>query len=279
MQPIQFSDTTIAAMNALKNDEFLKKFQAHEHWDMSNLLDKITLLFRQHEVPIGLLNKLLVLSEYEINFIIDDSGSMENESDALLNQASVYIQNKVKPNYQIHMTRWQEAEDRLHVMLDILAYIPTQKITISFLNRAQKIELTHSYKTPEEFAAQAHREVSRAFQSPPQGRTPIYQKLQQAFTYSTSNTCHKLFTDGEPSDATIERVTRLILSRPNPKANPLTLISCTNDTQATTWMKEIEGRAPYVSELDDFVEEQKEVLNSQGKGFVFLPKDFGYYVN
>ena len=42
-----------------------------------------------YEIPIGLLNKLLELRNYRLNFMIDDSGSMQAASDAKKSEATV----------------------------------------------------------------------------------------------------------------------------------------------------------------------------------------------
>jgi hypothetical protein len=46
-----------------------------------NLFDELCTYFIRYEVPIGLLTKLLVLRNYRLNFMVDDSGSMSSETD------------------------------------------------------------------------------------------------------------------------------------------------------------------------------------------------------
>ena len=75
---------------------------------------------------------------------------------------------------------------------------------------------------------------------------------------------HYLFTDGEPSDARPERVTKLVLKRPNPIQNPVTFVSCTGDDAATEWMKELDDAGPMLAEVDDYEDENREVLSKQG---------------
>lgn len=64
-------------------------------------------------------------------------------------------------------------------------------------------------------------------------------------------------------------VANLIKFRRNPAANPVTLLSCSDDDSEVEWMKVIEEEAPFCSELDDYVAEKQEVLADQGPAFPF----------
>lgn len=268
-EPMHLSESTTSSMEILQDEEFLDKFQSPKPIDGGVLLDKLTNIFAKYEVPIGLINKLLALESYRLNYIIDDSGSMSMTTDALASQATPYILQRRGGNTTTPMTRWEEAEDRLHIMIDLLAYIPTNNISISFLNRSNKISLDHKGKTPEQFADDAHKQVMAVFNRGPDGGTPIMQSLKQAFNQTAGPTMHYLFTDGVPSDATPKEVQDLVLHRRNPQDNPLTFMSCTDQDDETEWMKQIEEEAPFTSELDDFNDEKAEVLHDQGPAFPF----------
>lgn len=274
-KPMQLSPATTASMEIMQDGRYLEQFHAPQKVDGGQLLDGLSNIFARYEVPIGLINKLLALSEYKLNFIVDDSGSMSMNSDAPLAQASDFMRQKCDPqgkrvnSFNNKMTRWEEAEDRIHVMIDMLAFIPTDNITITFLNRNNRIVLDHKGKSTQQFAQDAHYQVSNAFAKEPSNQTPIYRKLSESFSQATGSTMHYLFTDGVPNDRSVEDVKQLVLTRRNPQLNPLTFMSCTNDDSEAEWMKEIEETAPYTAELDDFESEKKEVLNDQGPGFPF----------
>jgi hypothetical protein len=55
-------------------------------------------------------------------FVIDDSGSMMSPTDTM--------DARVRP-----ITRWQEENDRLKRMIEVLAYVPTPPMEFKFLNR------------------------------------------------------------------------------------------------------------------------------------------------
>lgn len=274
-KPMQLSEATTSSMEIMQDGDFIDKFNAPNQINSSKILDELSNVFAKYEIPIGLINKLLALSEYKLNFIIDDSGSMSGSSDAPLCQASEHIKHKVDPqgikanNFNAKMTRWEEAEDRLHVMMDMLAYIPTDNITISFLNRGDKIHLDHKNKSTEQFAQEAHQKIFNAFSKNPTNGTPVYKRLSESLNQATGATMHYLFTDGVPTDASVDKLKELVKSRGNPQKNPLTFMSCTDEDSEAEWMKEIEEAAPYTAELDDFEDEKREVLKDQGPGFPY----------
>lgn len=263
-KPMRLANATVASMEIVQDEDFQTKFKAPV--DGGEILDGISNAFAKYEIPIGLLNKLLALIEYRLNFIIDDSASMASASDAPCKEATPYM-SKVLVNHTQYMTRWQEVEDRLHIMMDMLAYIPSNVITIQFLNRHDIINLSHEGKTPEQFGMESHQLVSDLFRKGPNGSTPLYAKLKNIFSSTHMNTMHYLFTDGEPTDASIEMVGKLIIERKNPQMNPLTFMSCTNED--AEWMKDIDEKAPFVAEIDDFASERQEVVSKQGTGFPF----------
>lgn len=299
--PIQLSDSTTSSLEIMQDPGFINQFQSPERLDQGRLLDGLTSVFAQYEVPIGLVNKLLPLSQYKLNFIMDDSTSMRQKSDAPFNESSSYIKARRsrKGDTQSILTRWEEAEDRLHIMIDMLAYIPTAEIKIQFLNRSDTLVLNHAGKTPEQFAHEAHMQIDRAFNNLPDGMTPIYSKLREALTQTNSPTIHYLFTDGLPNDVPPppERANlydgqpdeekydnphakevrkddrlfwlkKIILDR-NAQMNPLTFMSCTDQDKETNWMKQMDNLAPLAAEIDDFRSERREVLENQGAGLPF----------
>lgn len=277
-KPLQLSESTTASMEIMQDASYLKKFKSSIPVDGGELIDGLTAYFAKYEVPLGLINKLLALTEYNLNFVLDDSGSMNEASDVHLSESSPHIQKRYN-DYKIgdtrRITRWNEMEDRLHTIIDMLSYLPTNPIMVSFLNRTNKLDLNRNNETREQFVTKAHATIKENFDKAPAGMTPLYSKLKTAFSTATGNTMHYVFTDGEPSDATIETMKNLVLTRNNPQQNPLTFISCTDSADNANWMKEIEEEAPYVSEVDDFNSERAEVLKDQGPA---LPYSKGFWL-
>mmetsp|Transcript_14328 Transcript_14328/g.21458 ORF Transcript_14328/g.21458 Transcript_14328/m.21458 type:complete len:474 (+) Transcript_14328:123-1544(+) len=270
--PMQLSASTAETMQYMQGDEYLTQFHSGIELDGGEVLDGLTEYFVMYEVPIGMINKLRALSHYKLNFIIDDSGSMRANTDVFMSEGTEYILRGVRPAEGQRMTRWQEAENRMHIMLDILAFIPTKQITISFLNATNVISLSRDGKSIETFRAEAHGAISNAFSTiEVKYKTPTYRVLSAAFASSglPEPTMHYLLTDGVPSDQPVAAVAQLIMQRPYPDRNPLTLMSCTNEDAEVEWMKQIEETAPFTSELDDYHDEKEEVLADQGSAFPY----------
>lgn len=272
---MKLSDATISSMQIMQDPEFLDKFKAPRGVDGGVLLDRLSEYFAKYEIPVGLVNKLLILTEYRLHFIVDDSGSMAASSDAPFSMACDVMKQMDTQRSQRGdrlMTRWEEAEDRLHVMMDMLSYIPTEEIVVTFLNRGDRLVFNHAGKQPETFAKDAHARIRMAFSKMPNGGTPINRVLTTVFSEAarqSHSTMIYLFTDGVPSDASTQQVATLVLNRARPEKTPLTFLSCTDTDQEAEWMKEIEERAPFTAELDDFDDERREVLHDQGPAFPF----------
>lgn len=219
-------------------------------------MERLGALFNRYEIPIGFLSKALMLSEYHLHFIIDDSGSMNEPSD--VNRADAHPQFTSDDTQSPRLTRWEEVQDRLHRIIELLQYIPSQGITVSFLNKSQGFSFKHAELAS---AENAHDTIRGLFKKPPAGGTPIYTKLTQAFK-TKERTMVYLLTDGAPTDATEEDVVRLIKMRDKPKDKPLTLLSCTNE--APDWLEVADREAEYVSSVDDFETEKVQVKKKQG---------------
>jgi len=220
------------------------------------ILDELGAVFARHEIPLGMMNNLFGLSEFELlEFIIDDSGSMGSTA-----------------NPKTKETRWQEARTRLKEMIEIMAYVPTPKMKISFLNRINEIELERKGETPEKFIAKANALINEAFLKAPAGGTPVLRCLQDSLKRSDGKSVARyLFCDGLPSggerDVTV--IGSMLLKRPNPAGNPFTFISCSDNDDDVKWMKEAEEVAPACSEYDSFEDEAREVAKDQGTVFPY----------
>jgi len=224
------------------------------------MVDELGRILGKYEVPMGLMNKLLMLSEMEVlEFMIDDSGSMTLKSDT--------VDEAGQPQ-----SRWKEAHSRLKEMMEILAYVPFSAIHICFLNRKDFIQLARNGRDPKTFLADAYREIDSAFAKSPSGTTPFLERLQESFSRGAGKSVARwFFGDGAPNGGSQAKneIVRILKMRTDPESNPMTFVSCTNDDAQVEWMKETEEVAPYCSECDDFKDESAEVMMDQGEAFPF----------
>ncbi len=233
----------------------------------SIIVDKLTELFSMYEVPIGLLYKLLELRNYDLYFILDDSGSMATKTNLVgpKDYTSPYMKERYTGVHTI--TRWNEQEDRIHMLVDFLAYVPTKSVTIRFLNRSNTI-VFDKFKNPDVLRDIAHEQLNNSFLRGPSGGTPIKTIFEQALKFSDPTMIY-LFTDGVPSDCTIPQIYDIMANRQTPLKYPITLVSCTDEDSDVEWMKEVESKGPYIAEVDDYVSEKNEVIEGQGFGFPY----------
>ena len=91
---IPLAESTVATIEMLQEPEIA----AESGLQTDDMIDQLGELLEKYEIPIGLTNKLMMLSEYQsLEFIVDDSGSMRLNTDT--------IDHKTK----LPMSRWQEA--------------------------------------------------------------------------------------------------------------------------------------------------------------------------
>merc|ERR1719162_2829033 len=149
----------------------------------------------------------------------------------------------IHPVYKRPNTRWEEAEQRLREMVEIIAYVPFQQIGIEFLNRNERLTLTRT--------------------------TGLRGQGQSIARY--------FFGDGLPNGGqyAIKEICHIITHRANPAQNPITFLSCTGEDEQVEWMKDCEEVAPYCAESDDFGDESREVLGDQG---IALPYTRGFWL-
>lgn len=252
---LRMSESTTCSLEIMQDGDFLSKFGKGATIDGGELLDKISQVFAKYEVPIGLVNKLLALSQYSLHFIIDDSGSMGSDSDQPIAHATKFLRDRqtgnkrvTSPQYQEKMSRWEEAEDRMHILISILALIPTGPVTISCLNNSTVLRLQHQGQGPDVFESDAHNKITNLFSMVPRGGTPIYTRLDSVLNSVSSPTMVLLFTDGVPSDRSVHDVQNLVINRPRPQMSPITFITCTDEDQDSEWMKGVEEQAPYCTQ-------------------------------
>ncbi|MBS0625404.1 MAG: hypothetical protein JSS32_05080 [Verrucomicrobia bacterium] len=253
---VPLAKSTDATIDMLQDPDYCRKIGL----GADQAVDALGNLFAKYEVPMGLMNKLMGLTEFNyLEFTVDDSGSMGTRVSA-------------------SQTRWGEAHERLKTLVEILAYIPTPRVVIKFLNRADRIVLERKGEDPQTFIGRAYQQIDQAFKRPPDGMTPVERSLQDSFREGAGKKVARyLFCDGVPDggDAAKGRIAALLKTRQNPADNPMTLLSCSENDKDVEWMKVVEEAASFCAECDDFLAEAEEVRGDQGDVF---PYTVGFYL-
>lgn len=231
------------------------------------MVDALGAVLNKYEAPMGLMNKLMLLSEFEVmEFMVDDSGSMTLASDTK------------DPATGRSQTRWKEAQKRLKEMIEVLAHVPFNEIHVCFLNRQTRVILARRGRSPQAFMEDAYRQIDGAFRQGPSGTTPFLERLRESFgRFPNRSVARYFFGDGVPNGGNPAKaeIVKLLMTRQNPSGNPMTFLSCTGDDAQVEWMKDAEEIVPYCSECDDFQDEAAEVFRDQGDA---LPFSFGFYL-
>ena len=257
----QLAPRTQETIREVQNPAYTSQFGDYA----GNLVDLISQIFTEVRIPIALASKLIRLKNFRIHIKIDDSGSMMS------------LTNNGK-------TRWQNAYDRLVLMMKLLQVVPTGTVKISFLDRLSTKTIKRRRRggmTPQQFYQEAVDYLTRQFQTPASAGTPIYDNVASMLNHARQKpTADFLLTDGLPSGwedprEEIEATKNLILNRRNAKYNPFTFLCCSDSPNDTMWMHEIEeiscrpGTLGYVAAVQNYRAECVEVLNDQGPWFPY----------
>jgi hypothetical protein len=259
----QLAESTLASQEILTDEDVSKNYNN----SAENAMQQITKIFTKYQIPIGLLNKLLGISDFKfIEMLIDDSGSMNTNIE-------------YKNSSGNFMTRWNEVHVRIMQMFEILAYVPFPPAYVRFLNRPDIIEIIkQNNETPEMFIQRITHIFNNVFSILPSGSTPARDKIIESLKRCEGESMLRyFFGDGVPDGGlmSVRDITNIIIHRQNPNQNPFTFISCSSNNSDVEWMKECEEVAPYCSEVDDFVTESNEIICDQGKAFPFT---YGTYL-
>lgn len=262
-EEIALSESTNATIEMLQEPEIAMEAGLQP----DDMIDELGALLARYEMPMGLTNKLMMLSEFQsLEFIIDDSGSMQMNTDTF----------DVRTNKPI--SRWVEAQRRLKDMVEVIAYVPFEQIGIEFLNRKDRISLKRDGKTPKDFVDSSYRTIDAIFARGPAGTTPALEKIQESLIRGQGvNIARYFFGDGLPNGGqrAVDEIVNILRNRADPEQNPVTFVSCTDDDAAVEWMKNAEEVIPFCSESDDFNDEAKEVYKDQGAA---LPYSKGFHL-
>lgn len=255
---IQLAESTMSSVEILQDSSVGERYR--QGCGDPNILDGLSTIFAQYEIPIGMINKLLELMEFHILMLLDDSPSMNTVDSKDMKGKSC--------------SRWREMQERLYVFGEILSYIPCKSVTLRFLNRESVITMDHKQHTPTTFRAAFVAAVDREFQAvPTRGSTPIVVALEKVLhevSMRMDGTSLYLLTDGEPDGGqfSIDKIENMLMRRDS-KKTPLTFVSCSGNDDAVQWMKELEERVPNTAEVDDFETEREEVLHDQTDMFPY----------
>merc|ERR1740129_1124152 len=144
-------------------------------------LAKLEAVLARFEITIAEANELVVLQDYEMVIIADDSGSMGRAAEPP----------EMRKLGQPVRSRWDELCETISEIVEIASCFDESGVDVYFLNRQPLLGVKHA--SDPSFRA--------AFQNPPRGTTPLTECLQRVVQKCGEEQKTLLFilTDGEPN--------------------------------------------------------------------------------
>jgi len=209
----------------------------------SQKMSKLQAVLDRFEITIAEARDLVVLEDYEIVLIADDSGSMQLPA--------------VPPESRTLgvpcRTRWDELRETITNIAEIATCFSTAGIDVHFLNRAPVLKVKHAQDPT----------FQQAFASPPSGSTPLTETLRRVASQVSTERGLLLFilTDGEPNGGR-GPFTSALRSLVSTTKLRVQIMACTEEERVIEWLNEVDYEFEEVDVTDDFHSERKEVLRA-----------------
>eukprot|EP01063_Lacrimia_lanifica_P029775 TRINITY_DN45_c0_g2_i3.p2 TRINITY_DN45_c0_g2~~TRINITY_DN45_c0_g2_i3.p2 ORF type:complete len:381 (+),score=126.24 TRINITY_DN45_c0_g2_i3:72-1214(+) len=207
-------------------------------------INRLQCILSKYEVTIADVNDLVVLQDYEIVFVADDSGSMQ--------LSSMPTDQRVLGG--ANTTRWDEMKQTVQQVAEIACCLDHDGIDLYFLNRNPIYNITSSDDA--RFAA--------AFAAGPSGSTPLTETVRRVVAEKGGTEKPVLMliaTDGEPNDGpeAFKSAIRKALKCSAPKFK-FQILACTEDDSSVAWLNEFDDATDGIDVTDDYHSERAEVL-------------------
>ena len=221
-------------------------------------LDTLRSILGSFQIRPDFLQHLLQLEGYEISLILDDSGSMESDSDAP--EPPGFKRFAARNPYGYRWTRLEEMKYISRILISVATIFDKNGVDLYFLNSGTHTNVTNV----EQFDIICEKLNS--------GSTPLVSKFRQA-SRKVSNKKHLIFiiTDGQPDEGIYAFKQALI----NKSGNIyVSILACTGDDYAVDYLNDIDETVPNVDCVDDYTSERNEILFVQGTDFPFSYGDY-----
>lgn len=255
--------------------EMQEKYPVHQFED-PNVKLSIAQLSAKYQLNYLLASRLSNLQGYQIVLLLDDSGSMNAETDT-------YNRYNGQKN-----TRWTELIEYVDTTIEIGTAFDPDGIDVYFLNRAQEgIKNVKSYAS-----------IGNMFHDKPTRYhlTPLKTKVNQILSeyqqrmQNGEKVLLLIATDGQPSDCYMQNwdsrtarygidefrdtLMRRVHYTGSYEKNPIVIRACTSDSMCVGYMNVYDKEIPKLDVVDDFASERTEILNMQGSNFNFQFADY-----
>jgi hypothetical protein len=209
---------------------------------------------RKYEIKKTMADRLLILQDFEIVIVCDDSGSMKTPVDGT------------------QRTRWNELCSIVKIIIEIGVVLDSNGVDMYFLNRGSFCNV----KDP--------RVVEQAFGPRPTGYTPLVPVLKTIFESSLADRGRdkKLLvfvaTDGIPTDedgnGNVPELEYLMREKRQVETTYVSFLICTDDPTCVNYLNEWDRTMANVDVTDDFNTERNKIWQCQGHDYPFTLGDY-----
>ena len=230
-------------------------------------LEKFDYFIRKYEINPEYAIKLRQLEGFEIVIICDDSGSMNTP-----------VANPSTTDHMNLSSRWDELKSTVKTIVEIAGTLDRTGVDVYFLNRPGIKNVTNFTMLEPYFATE------------PEGYTPIVQVFSQVLNDMRPILSEKklliiLATDGEPTTGTgmtishgiteKQKFYNLLKTRQPIEKIYTSILACTDDNSAISYLKDWDKEIPNLDVVDDFHTVKYNVLDKYGQCYHFT---FGDYI-
>mmetsp|Transcript_61689 Transcript_61689/g.156103 ORF Transcript_61689/g.156103 Transcript_61689/m.156103 type:complete len:288 (-) Transcript_61689:199-1062(-) len=207
------------------------------------MMHKLQAVLDRFEISIAEANDLVVLEDYDIVVIADDSGSMQNAAQP----------SHMRTSGAPIKTRWDELKETISEIIEIASCFNPAGIDVHFLNRPTLPQVKHAND------ARFH----AAFASQPSGRTPLTETLQRVAGQVCTERGVLLFilTDGEPNGGK-RPFSRTLKSLVSSMKLRIQIMACTGDDEEVEWLNDLDCELTELDVTDDYHTERAQVLRT-----------------
>eukprot|EP01060_Flectonema_neradi_P031103 TRINITY_DN4635_c1_g3_i1.p1 TRINITY_DN4635_c1_g3~~TRINITY_DN4635_c1_g3_i1.p1 ORF type:complete len:318 (+),score=64.72 TRINITY_DN4635_c1_g3_i1:45-956(+) len=219
-------------------------------------LQKLRDMINKYEITICQEEELTTLMDYNIVFLVDDSGSMTMSA----------LPKKQRKLDGRSLTRWEELRDTVTTLSEIACHLDPTGVDIHFLNRSPSLGIRSA------------EQLSQVFDVMPKGQTPLATRIAELPSQVPDEKPVLLLiaTDGEPDEgpSAVQRAIGHILSGKHTKRPwKIQILACTPDEDEIAWLNNFDKKFRDVDVMDDFNSERDEVLRA-GRQATFNKADY-----
>lgn len=204
-------------------------------------------LMLELEISAVAANELLLLREYDIVFLCDDSGSMQT-MDGHGRVSGVVV------------SRWDELKDTVEKVIRVAACLDDDGIDLYFLNREGANNVT------------SFEEAAPCFVAPPRGYTPLADRFSDVVAQHGEGKplLVVIATDGAPTTKVGNRDVAGFVSalrKRNTREVRVSILACTDDDAEVGYLDGIDDKVDGVDVTDDYAAEALQIKKATGKPF------------